>query len=1474
MHLSVCFPAKTAVRKLTNQYYIFIEGKGYVKVAGKPFLNEYGLDMFTHFDEKEKVYVISEARTGMRFTVGKSLKAASDLLEFQMNKTPFAKIQTKVEEAETKNGLSPRFTEKSASNLDLILNDNYYKALPDHIMGTVSTRTGRYGRTETEVKSDKSVKEIAKDILTVASNGDFQLIIPKPQPWFSADTVTKANEAVIQKTDFENRLREALEKTKEQLRIPPEKKSTRHNIIPFSEVQDTWGPNISEDEKQVWTWYQTGKLFQPTTINNKANGWNQYVIAPEQREAKVKEWVNKGLLGYDGVEYFPANVFYAGNIYARLEALDLNKEKIIETIGQKNYDTQLKRMHEAIPAPIKIAAPAGERLYISPIDPFCKENFITQFADGTQLDMETDLVTAFSVWLETLPQQDFVKGSNPYEITNYFINHERFPSPRRGEDKQQKKLEQIEIKRRSQQDGQALFARFLFEVLAPQDQQLITLKWNKEYNAFREYDYSKIPIGFEMNRYFKGAPVDPRPALWDGVKFLTMNGSGIVAFDVGVGKTMCAILAVAQALYTGQCKRPLIIVPNPTYKKWIGETVGIFNEDGTQKVAGILPQYKDRINDLYNLGAGYGEKLPERLPTDYSITFMSYEGLEQLGFSQKARDQIGAELFKILNQGLTDRDKEKLREGVDKILGGVNANTIANFDELGFDYVVVDEAHNFKNIFTRVKPRVEENGAGHVSDDEEEIIALKTDEDDSNTDETVTETSGGRDPQRGHVQYAVSGGDPSQRGLKLFAACQYILRNNAMRNVTLLTATPFTNSPLEIYSMLALVAYQHLEDRGIVNLVDFFDKFINMETESVWTIKGKAEQRAVIRTFNNRQVLQSIIFSSIIYKTGEESGVLRPKKIVYPLLKDDNGVFLPLKDRVETSLMPTKDQKFWLKEISRFAADTKDNNGNAITPMVPRSYWKKAGFGPERLLGRDLMAISLAKNCTLSPYLMKIGTTNIYSDEKPTYKQFIESSPKLKYVCGCIKTVRDHHLAANEPVSGQVIYMNLATEYFGHIRDYLVEFAGYEKEEIKIITGKTTKNAKEKYKEDFLSGKVKIIIGSSSIQEGIDLQERSTVLYICSLDWNPTSIKQVEGRIHRQGNIYSHVRIVTPMIENSLDVFMFQKLEEKTSRINDIWYRQGRGNVLNLDDFDPKELKEGLMTDPEERVREDIEKKLSNLKIRKAVFDASVKQLTEAQDAITEVQEVKADLLETYAVARAQQEKTLALWDAELKNEKLSKTDFDYYAGRARVLRELLAKEKTDKTIIAVCRRYARDLITENEDNYYSQEKRQGERIVDETDKQLQRMNLLESIQKNLLEPKGLKLGDDLEPVIADNEKEAEKISAEMDRLKSNDYFEAQVKEVNKEMAKRNLLSKPVFERVKEFTRHNHLLSCIDKLHECSAESKEIKVKKTEPAKAAKRIELTPPVDEAKLKRLRIAKAKAQALKLKFLYKPELQAAA
>jgi hypothetical protein len=46
-----------------------------------------------------------------------------------------------------------------------------------------------------------------------------------------------------------------------------------------------------------------------------------------------------------------------------------------------------------------------------------------------------------------------------------------------------------------------------------------------------------------------------------------------------------------------------------------------------------------------------------------------------------------------------------------------------------------------------------------------------------------------------------------------------------------LSATPFTNQPVEIYNILSLHAYNRLLEKGIVNMNSFFDLFAKFTTD-------------------------------------------------------------------------------------------------------------------------------------------------------------------------------------------------------------------------------------------------------------------------------------------------------------------------------------------------------------------------------------------------------------------------------------------------------------------------------------------------------------------------------------------------------------------------------------------------------------------------------------------------------------------
>jgi superfamily II DNA/RNA helicase len=175
----------------------------------------------------------------------------------------------------------------------------------------------------------------------------------------------------------------------------------------------------------------------------------------------------------------------------------------------------------------------------------------------------------------------------------------------------------------------------------------------------------------------------------------------------------------------------------------------------------------------------------------------------------------------------------------------------------------------------------------------------------------------------------------------------------------------------------------------------------------------------------------------------------------------------------------------------------------------------------------------------------------------------------------------------DKPEVGQIIYSELAVAEFPKLKEYLVNEIGYKKEEIGIITGATSKNQRIDIQNNFNSGKIKVIIGSEAIQEGMNLQENTSDMFLLSLPYNFTSLRQVEGRAWRQGNKWENVRINFMLTNDSIDVFMLQKLQAKQARYLEAMKKGA--NVLDVSDINTQELKTSIISNPETRANIEIQ---------------------------------------------------------------------------------------------------------------------------------------------------------------------------------------------------------------------------------------------------------------------------------------------
>ncbi|SHK57514.1 helicase-related protein, partial [Epilithonimonas mollis] len=274
------------------------------------------------------------------------------------------------------------------------------------------------------------------------------------------------------------------------------------------------------------------------------------------------------------------------------------------------------------------------------------------------------------------------------------------------------------------------------------------------------------------------------------------------------------------------------------------------------------------------------------------------------------------------------------------------------------------------------------------------------------------------------------------------------------------------------------------------NVNTFFETFMEADTDMEIDAKGDVKFKANVRRFKNNSLFQQLLSEFIDIK-GEEDNpeLIRPNKINKEYKIEQNDL--------------TKEQYDLL--VENFSETQK---GAILT----------------HILNARLIAISPY----LSPY---------YDGGLPTLEEFIDNSPKLKETMNLIQQNKK-----DIPDAGQIIYSELAVAEFPKMKEYLVTNIGYKPDEIGVITGTTSKAQRISVQNDFNSGKIKIVIGSEAIQEGMNLQENTTDLYLLSLPYNFTTLRQVEGRAWRQGNRHENVRVNFMLTNDSIDVFMLQKL--------------------------------------------------------------------------------------------------------------------------------------------------------------------------------------------------------------------------------------------------------------------------------------------------------------------------------------------
>lgn len=221
------------------------------------------------------------------------------------------------------------------------------------------------------------------------------------------------------------------------------------------------------------------------------------------------------------------------------------------------------------------------------------------------------------------------------------------------------------------------------------------------------YEIYMDSYGYSLCRYdgsFLKLPglnpdIKPYKHQLNAIARIVLNHNTLLAHEVGAGKTMEYVCGVHELIRMGLGHKALIVLPNTTLDSAVNIYKELYADD---RILAVYPRQ-------HFTPAERSETLEKMKGEEYQVIFMAYSSFDMLTLSpeysfrkkeQQIREcklQIDLEKRYSTKRAL-EREMKKLRKAADKYREDFNFDETACFDKLGIDILVVDEAHNYKNI--------------------------------------------------------------------------------------------------------------------------------------------------------------------------------------------------------------------------------------------------------------------------------------------------------------------------------------------------------------------------------------------------------------------------------------------------------------------------------------------------------------------------------------------------------------------------------------------------------------------------------------------------------------------------------------------------------------------------------------------------------------------------------------------------------
>lgn len=583
--------------------------------------------------------------------------------------------------------------------------------------------------------------------------------------------------------------------------------------------------------------------------------------------------------------------------------------------------------------------------------------------------------------------------------------------------------------------------------------------------------------------------------------------NSLTAHVVGAGKTMQLIGSAVRGKQLNRWQKPLLVVPNHMLRQFAGDAQTIYPSSR------VLVLDKDDITP-----ARRAEFVARAAMGDWDLIVCTHSSFSRIGVptafeaemleTEMASLKNALEIEKKSNgagsKSHSQRDIEKKIKSMEAKLKRMNhaisqnKDDVLNLEEMGIDFVGVDEAHYYKNL---------------AVDSARQIPGVSTSE--------------------------------SVRAWDMFIKCRYLQDlHGGPYGVMMATGTPISNSVVECYTFTRMMRPDLLEGAGIHNFNDWMSLF--GEIQHAMEIKpegGGYQVKSRLSRFKNIPELVKMIREFIDFKTREDLNLPTPKI------------------HTETVVAPQTDlMSMFMKYIEARARTVRGGrNGSSSLAQEIATELRKALYGQNskaRLDERGNVDPDKEATKVAQDILLSIATDGRKAslDPRLIHPSFPDD-PNSK-VNLCVQKALELYEKYDADKAAQLIFCDFSSptgkgifNVYDDIKAKLIK-AGVPENEIAFIHDAVTDDDKEELFAKVRSGEVRFLLGSTTkMGVGTNVQERLIALHQLDPPWKPADIEQRLGRVDRQGNMFEEAYNFIYTTADSFDLFMWETLNRKLAMI-------------------------------------------------------------------------------------------------------------------------------------------------------------------------------------------------------------------------------------------------------------------------------------------------------------------------------------